>query len=195
MRDVVSPGIESSEGVANAKRQDHQSPLYSYHQLDQEPTVCRTIAACYGYTILRVRDIRLVQSIIADRLGNITTKGPPSFLNQQSIDPAPTIIVLKMAMPQATNSLVVKMPLLMSITKLLSLVFTSLPFSHAAPTRLEASAIWAVEDENVAQPDNPSLWIYLAVAVALVLLGGAFAGLTIALMGQVGYSSIQGDIQ
>jgi hypothetical protein len=35
-------------------------------------------------------------------------------------------------------------------------------------------------------PQKPTLWIYLAVAIALVLLGGAFAGLTIALMGQVG---------
>ena len=39
-------------------------------------------------------------------------------------------------------------------------------------------------------PDKPTLWIYLAVAVALVLLGGAFAGLTIALMGQVSYKAI-----
>lgn len=29
------------------------------------------------------------------------------------------------------------------------------------------------------------LWLYLSFAAALVLLGGAFAGLTIALMGQV----------
>lgn len=35
-------------------------------------------------------------------------------------------------------------------------------------------------------PKLPTLWIYLAVAIGLVLLGGAFAGLTIALMGQVG---------
>ncbi|SLM39945.1 Domain of unknown function DUF21 [Lasallia pustulata] len=33
-------------------------------------------------------------------------------------------------------------------------------------------------------PKQPRLWIYLAVAIGLVLLGGAFAGLTIALMGQ-----------
>lgn len=39
-------------------------------------------------------------------------------------------------------------------------------------------------------PDKPTLWIYLAVAIALVLLGGAFAGLTIALMGQVSYIAI-----
>lgn len=32
---------------------------------------------------------------------------------------------------------------------------------------------------------SPTLWIYMAVAVGLVLLGGVFAGLTIALMGQV----------
>ena len=29
-------------------------------------------------------------------------------------------------------------------------------------------------------PKDPSLWVYLGTAVALVLLGGAFAGLTIA---------------
>ena len=39
-------------------------------------------------------------------------------------------------------------------------------------------------------PDKPTLWIYLAVAIALVLLGGAFAGLTIALMGQVSYNAL-----
>ena len=39
-------------------------------------------------------------------------------------------------------------------------------------------------------PDKPTLWIYLAVAIALVLLGGAFAGLTIALMGQVIHNGI-----
>ena len=33
-------------------------------------------------------------------------------------------------------------------------------------------------------PDDPNLYVYLGIAVALVLLGGAFAGLTIALMGQ-----------
>ena len=41
-------------------------------------------------------------------------------------------------------------------------------------------------------PDKPTLWIYLAVAIALVLLGGAFAGLTIALMGQVNYNTLVG---
>jgi hypothetical protein len=47
---------------------------------------------------------------------------------------------------------------------------------------------WSVgitEELDTKAPEDPSLWIYLAVAVLLVLLGGAFAGLTIALMGQV----------
>lgn len=37
----------------------------------------------------------------------------------------------------------------------------------------------AGEDEG-ASPDDPSLWLYLSIAMALVLLGGVFAGLTIA---------------
>ncbi|KAI9672951.1 MAG: hypothetical protein M1817_003115 [Caeruleum heppii] len=39
-------------------------------------------------------------------------------------------------------------------------------------------------EEGGKPPADPSLWIYLSIAVVLVLLGGAFAGLTIALMGQ-----------
>ncbi len=46
------------------------------------------------------------------------------------------------------------------------------------------------EEEPPMSPDKPTLWIYLAVAIALVLLGGAFAGLTIALMGQVRVPSL-----
>ena len=56
----------------------------------------------------------------------------------------------------------------------------------AAPTKHASFSAMADEDEPPMSPAAPTLWIYLAVAVALVLLGGAFAGLTIALMGQVG---------
>lgn len=60
-----------------------------------------------------------------------------------------------------------------------------LPLASAAPL----SGIWkrdlhAFDDDTPKDADDPSLWIYLAVAIALVLLGGVFAGLTIALMGQ-----------
>lgn len=43
----------------------------------------------------------------------------------------------------------------------------------------------AAEDDGTAKPpDDPEFWLYIGIAIALVLGGGAFAGLTIALMGQ-----------
>jgi len=65
-----------------------------------------------------------------------------------------------------------------------------LPLASAAPAALKTGLrihnimINDDDDELPKSPDDPDLWIYLSVAVALVLLGGAFAGLTIALMGQ-----------
>ena len=42
-------------------------------------------------------------------------------------------------------------------------------------------AVTILEDEDLPKsPDDPSLWIYLGTAIVLVLLGGVFAGLTIA---------------
>lgn len=50
---------------------------------------------------------------------------------------------------------------------------------HAAP--LKHIPISILEDEDLPKdPKDASLWIYLSVAIALVLLGGIFAGLTIA---------------
>lgn len=62
------------------------------------------------------------------------------------------------------------------------------PLASAAPL----STLWSdtaphlLEDDVEApkSPADPNLYVYLGVAIALVLLGGAFAGLTIALMGQ-----------
>jgi metal transporter CNNM len=60
------------------------------------------------------------------------------------------------------------------------------PLASAAPL----SSLWTreisifEEEPEPKSPDDPNLWVYLGVAIALVLLGGAFAGLTIALMGQ-----------
>ncbi|KAF2870431.1 hypothetical protein BDV95DRAFT_496690 [Massariosphaeria phaeospora] len=46
-------------------------------------------------------------------------------------------------------------------------------------------AVHVFEDEDLPKsPADASLWIYLSTAMVLVLLGGVFAGLTIALMGQ-----------
>jgi metal transporter CNNM len=49
----------------------------------------------------------------------------------------------------------------------------ALPMSHSSP-------ISSFEDEGGASPDDPSLWLYLTIALVLVLHGGVFAGLTIA---------------
>jgi len=72
-------------------------------------------------------------------------------------------------------------PAVIGLAKLLML-----PLASAAPLGLWQRSVKAFEsDEDLPKsPDEPQLWIYLSVAVALVLLGGAFAGLTIALMGQ-----------
>ena len=58
-----------------------------------------------------------------------------------------------------------------------------LPVIRAIPMSLNPFHVLA--EDTPMSPQKPTLWIYLAVAIALVLLGGAFAGLTIALMGQV----------
>lgn len=67
-------------------------------------------------------------------------------------------------------------PAVLGLAKLLFL-----PLASAAPILTRHVSIL---EETPKSPDDPNLWVYLGVAVALVLLGGAFAGLTIALMGQ-----------
>jgi metal transporter CNNM len=75
-------------------------------------------------------------------------------------------------------------PLVLGLAKILALSVAHLPFIQAAPFTVTKS-IHVRNDDAQKPPDDPSLWLYLGVAAALVLLGGAFAGLTIALMGQV----------
>lgn len=73
-------------------------------------------------------------------------------------------------------------PEVFSLAKLFVYTFISLPLLRAAPL---LNGPFTTFEEAPMAPSKPTLWIYLAVAIALVLLGGAFAGLTIALMGQV----------
>ncbi|KAL9580431.1 MAG: hypothetical protein Q9212_004504, partial [Teloschistes hypoglaucus] len=73
------------------------------------------------------------------------------------------------------------MPWSFTQINLLVHILVALPLLRAAP--LSSRAIAAMEDPPMS-PTAPTLWIYIAVAMGLVLLGGAFAGLTIALMGQ-----------
>jgi metal transporter CNNM len=70
-------------------------------------------------------------------------------------------------------------PIALGLAKVLVIALAQLPaLAVAAPTR-----VWARHDDD--PTGDPGLWLYLSVAFALVLSGGAFAGLTIALMGQV----------
>lgn len=87
-------------------------------------------------------------------------------------------------MSAAHNQYLSRRPLVLGLSKILFLALGSTPAVRAVPVHLTERLYHASEDPDPKAPDDPSLWIYLAVAAALVLLGGAFAGLTIALMGQ-----------
>ncbi|KAL9099396.1 MAG: hypothetical protein Q9163_005094 [Psora crenata] len=82
-----------------------------------------------------------------------------------------------------TTRFVAAGPAVRSTIKLLLLLIAQLPLIHTYP--LSPSMFQEHTQEHLPMPArSPTLWIYLAVAISLVLLGGAFAGLTIALMGQ-----------
>ena len=61
-----------------------------------------------------------------------------------------------------------------------------MPLVSAAPLSIWQRSAHTFEDdgEPPKSASDPDLYLYLGIAVALVLLGGVFAGLTIALMGQ-----------
>ena len=61
---------------------------------------------------------------------------------------------------------------------LVCIVHAFAPFVKALPLGGTVSAL--VDEELPKSPDDASLWVYLSIAVALVLAGGVFAGLTIA---------------
>lgn len=85
------------------------------------------------------------------------------------------------------GGLVARSPVLLCLVQRIVLMLCNIPQIRALPVRLGLAAV--VEEDPPLSPDSPTLWIYLAVAVGLVLLGGIFAGLTIALMGQVWHSA------
>ncbi|KAF1850124.1 DUF21-domain-containing protein [Cucurbitaria berberidis CBS 394.84] len=67
---------------------------------------------------------------------------------------------------------------------LIGLFHAFAPLVKALPMPF-AGVVHAFVDEDLPKsPNDASLWLYLGVAIALVLAGGVFAGLTIALMGQ-----------
>jgi metal transporter CNNM len=76
-------------------------------------------------------------------------------------------------------------PIALGLGKLFMLCFSQLSLVSAAPTSHSFARRGHSDEVKALSTDDPSLWLYLGVAAALVLTGGAFAGLTIALMGQV----------
>lgn len=77
------------------------------------------------------------------------------------------------------NPYLASRPIALGFAKVLVIALAQLPaIAAAAPARVGAR-----HDEDPS--GDPGLWLYLGVAFALVISGGAFAGLTIALMGQV----------
>ena len=65
-------------------------------------------------------------------------------------------------------------------TALLALVHAFAPVVRAIPL-FHKGAVHVLEDEDLPKdPADASLWLYLSVAMFLVLAGGVFAGLTIA---------------
>ncbi|RDL36976.1 CBS-domain-containing protein [Venustampulla echinocandica] len=81
------------------------------------------------------------------------------------------------------NGYVAARPAILGLAKVLFLGLCQLSYASAAPVR-ELLGLGKRDEDLPKAPDDPSLWAYLGVAAVLVLLGGAFAGLTIAFMGQ-----------
>lgn len=90
-----------------------------------------------------------------------------------------------MATPAGNRYLAFR-PAVLGLAKVLFLALCQLPLLSAAPTiHPPSSPFIALSEEPPKTGNDPGLWLYLGIAAALVLSGGAFAGLTIALMGQV----------
>ena len=69
-------------------------------------------------------------------------------------------------------------PAILGLAKVLFLGLCQITQVSAAPFNYAFSN--KVKDDAPKDTEDPSLWLYLSMAAVLVLLGGAFAGLTIA---------------
>lgn len=80
------------------------------------------------------------------------------------------------------NGLKCSGPTVLTSFNLVFFAIACAPFAYGVP--FNQSPFATLKEGEGTPAEDPSLWAYLGTAVALVLLGGAFAGLTIALMGQ-----------
>ena len=79
--------------------------------------------------------------------------------------------------------------MVLALAKVLFWSISQVPLVQAAPLYV-SSWLFQQDKDGKVSPAGPNLWLYLGVAAILVLLGGAFAGLTIALMGQVSLTNL-----
>jgi metal transporter CNNM len=77
-----------------------------------------------------------------------------------------------------SNGLKCSRPMILTSFNLVFFAIACAPFAHAAP--FDRPPFVTLKEGEGKPGEDPSLWVYLGTAVALVLLGGAFAGLTIA---------------
>lgn len=87
-------------------------------------------------------------------------------------------------MSSTSNQYLARRPLVLGLSKVLFLALGQIPVVQAIPVHVAQYLYDAADEPDPKPAGDPSLWMYLTVAAVLVLLGGAFAGLTIALMGQ-----------
>lgn len=77
-------------------------------------------------------------------------------------------------------------PAVLGLAKLLILSICQATSASAAPILAYMEATKPHHHDETPDVDDANMWLYLGVAAILVALGGIFAGLTIALMGQDG---------
>ena len=75
-----------------------------------------------------------------------------------------------------------RIPIVHGVGKVLSVALLQIASVAGAPLAELSHKHLPSAFKRVEEPDaeDPSLWLYLGIAAVLVLLGGAFAGLTIA---------------
>ena len=77
-----------------------------------------------------------------------------------------------------------------SLANVLILGLMNFPLLRALALPLGSGFKTNGEEEGGKDPEDPTLWIYLSVAMTLVLLGGIFAGLTIAFVACLPHTQI-----
>lgn len=73
-----------------------------------------------------------------------------------------------------------RLPAISLASSLILVAIASLPGAIAIPVAEVAREVYSLAQPDPKPAEDPSLWLYLTTAALLVILGGVFAGLTIA---------------